>query len=70
MAELQDSEIPVILYASVILPSAGSNGYCILPNYPYTRSVSPAGYCSTLLPAGLLYFKATANQNKGWCNGE
>jgi hypothetical protein len=50
---------------SVILPSAGSNGSSI-SNYSYTRSVSPAGYCSTLLPAGILYFKATANQNKGW----
>ena len=29
--------------------------------------MNPAGYCSTLLlPAGILYFKATANQNKAW----
>lgn len=59
------SEISSDPVCALILPSAGSNG-SVIPNYSYTRSVSPAGYCSTLLPAGLLYFKATANQNKGW----
>jgi aspartate carbamoyltransferase regulatory subunit len=48
---------------SLILPSAGSSG-SIISNYSYIRSTSPAGYCSTILPIRLLYFKAIANQNK------
>jgi hypothetical protein len=50
---------------TLILPSAGSNG-SIIPGYSYTRSISPASYCAGILPVGLLYFKATANQNKAW----
>jgi len=50
---------------SVILPGAGSSGSTV-SNYSYTRSMDPAGYCSTLLPVTLLYFKATATQGKAW----
>ena len=50
---------------TLILPSAGSNG-SIISTYSYTRSISPAGYCSSLLPVRLIYFKVTANQNKAW----
>jgi hypothetical protein len=59
------SEISSDPVCALILPSAGSNG-SIISNYSYTRSISPGGYCSILLPAGILYFKATANQNKAW----
>jgi hypothetical protein len=50
---------------TLILPSAGSNG-SVISAYSYTRSTSPAGYCVSLLPARLIYFKATTNQNKAW----
>ncbi|MBK5270357.1 MAG: T9SS type A sorting domain-containing protein, partial [Bacteroidia bacterium] len=50
---------------SLILPLSGSNG-SITSGYTYTRSMNPAGYCSILLPIGLLYFKAIADQNKAW----
>jgi len=50
---------------TVILPSAGTNGSTI-SDYSYIRSLVPAGYCSTLLPVTLLYFKATAAQGKAW----
>jgi hypothetical protein len=60
------SEISSDPVCALILPSAGSNGL-IIPGYSYTRSMNPAGYCSILLlPAGVLYFKATANQSKAW----
>lgn len=48
---------------SVVLPTAGSTG-SVISNYSYTRSMSPASYCSTILPIHLLHFKALANQNK------
>jgi hypothetical protein len=48
---------------SVILPTAGSTGN-VISNYSYTRSMSPASYCSTLLPIRLLSFTALANQYK------
>ena len=59
------SEISSDPLCTVILPIAGSNG-SIIPNYSYTRSTDPAGYCAGILPVSLLYFKAIANQNNGW----
>jgi len=50
---------------SLILPSAGSAG-SIIPGYSYTRSMDPAGFCSAILPVGLLYFKVTSGQSKAW----
>jgi len=36
--------------------AAGSSGQ-IIPNYTFSRSTDPAGYCLLLLPSKLLYFK-------------
>lgn len=36
--------------------AAGSNGQ-IIPNYTFSRSMDPAGYCLLLLPSKLLFFK-------------
>jgi len=46
---------------TLVLPSAGTNG-SVVSNYSYTRSMSPAGYCASLLPTKLINFKATVYQ--------
>lgn len=43
--------------------AAGTNGQ-VIPDYTFTRSSSPAGYCTLLLPADLISFSVAANQGK------
>ena len=44
-------------------PLPGTGGQ-LIPNYTYRSSSSLAGYCSLILPVGLVSFKATLNGNK------
>ena len=43
--------------------AAGANGQ-VIPDYIFTRSSSPAGYCTLLLPADFISFTAAANQQQ------
>jgi Secretion system C-terminal sorting domain len=48
---------------TLVLPNAGGTGFTI-PNYTWSRSTSPAGYCSLLLPVKLVSFTASViNRN-------